>query len=241
MERVPQNVYNMVLQWESALSNTNMTAGHNATRQIRRRIVSGELAPGSRLGQAQLAEELGVSRIPVRDALLQLAAEGLVTLRPNASASVTPLSITDLEELYELRDLLEPPLCELAVPLLTTADFEVMEHELSRMDDSTDPADWLEANNAFHAAIYERAPRPRMVELVDRIRQLTDRYSRIAHQFNEESARSEHLLMLESARNAEPARLGALVRAHIASGYETMLAFLADAELEAPRAAGGLR
>lgn len=224
-----------------ALSKTNTTAGHDATRQIRRRIVSGELAPGSRLGQSRLAQELGVSRIPVRDALLQLAAEGLVILRPNASASVAPLSIGDLEELYEMRDLLEPPLCELAVPLLTDADLAAMQRELRRMDDSPDPVDWLEANNAFHAAIYERAPRPRMVELVDRIRQLTDRYSRIAHQFNEESARSEHLLMLEAARNAEPARLSALVRAHIASGYETMLAFLADTELEGPRPAGGPR
>ena len=154
---------------------------------------------------------------------------------------MAPLSIGDLEELYELRDLLEPPLCELAVPRLRSGDFEAMERELSRMDSSPDPVDWLEANNAFHAAIYERAPRPRMVELVDRIRQLTDRYSRIAHQFNKDSARSEHLLMLEAARNAEPARLSALVRAHIASGYETMLAFLADAQLEAPRVAGERR
>ena len=177
----------------------------------------------------------------MRDALLQLAAEGLVILRPNASASVASLSIGDLEELYELRNLLEPPLCELAVPLLTAGDLAAMEHELHRMDESSDPLDWLEANNAFHAAIYERAPRPRMVELVDRIRQLTDRYSRIAHQFNKDSARSEHVLMLEAARNAEPARLSALVRAHIASGYETMLAFLADAELEGPRVAGGPR
>jgi len=182
-----------------------------------------------------------MSRIPVRDALLQLAAEGLVILRPNASASVAPLSIGDLEELYELRNLLEPPLCELAVPLLTAADFAAMERELNRMDDSSDPVDWLDANNAFHAAIYERAPRPRMVELVDRIRQLTDRYSRIAHQFNEKSARSEHLLMLEAARNAEPARLSALVRAHIASGYETMLAYLAENQLDNPPAAGERR
>ena len=81
---------------ELILSTTNETAGHDATRQIRQRIVSGELPPGVQLGQSQLAEELGVSRIPVRDALQQLAAEGLVTLRPNASATVAPLSITDL-------------------------------------------------------------------------------------------------------------------------------------------------
>ena len=226
---------------ELILSTTNETAGHDATRQIRQRIVSGELPPGVQLGQSQLAEELGVSRIPVRDALQQLAAEGLVTLRPNASATVAPLSITDLQELYELRDLLEPRLCGLAVPLLTSEDFAEMERELLRMEAAGNPVEWLDANNAFHAAIYERAPRPRMVELVDRIRQHTDRYSRIAHEFNEESARSEHLLILEAARNAEPARLVALVRAHIASGYETMLTILSDELLDVTPARAGLR
>lgn len=175
-----------------------------------------------------------MSRIPVRDALQVLAADGLVELRPNASATVTPLSTADLEELYELRTAVEPQLCELATPLLTAQDLAAMERELQRMDLADDPRDWLDANNAFHAVIYRRAPRPRMIEIVDRIRQLTDRYSRIVHELNEESARREHVLIIEAARNGESARLASLIRAHLASGYEAMLAFLGERHLEAP-------
>jgi DNA-binding GntR family transcriptional regulator len=203
------------------------TAGHDAERRIGQQILSGALPPGARLSQSQLAEELGMSRIPVRDALQRLAAEGLVELRPNASATVAPLSRADLEELYELRTAVEPHLCELATPLLTPEDLAAMERELARMARSKGPQSWLDANNAFHAILYRRAPRPRMVEIVDRARQLTDRYSRLVHEHNVHSAQSEHRLIIEAARNEESVRLASLVRAHLASGYETMLAFLA--------------
>lgn len=216
------------------LGSKNTTAAHDAETRIRQRILSGELAAGVRLSQSHLAAELGMSRIPVRDALHGLAAEGLVELRPNASATVTSLSTADLEELYELRSAVEPQLCEMATPLLGAQDLAAMEHELDRMDATFDPGEWLDANNAFHAVIYRRAPRPRMIEIVDRIRQLTDRYSRIVHEHNEESARSEHLLILEAARNGEAARLASLIRAHLASGYEAMLTFLGERALEEP-------
>ena len=212
------------------------TAGHDAERRIGQQILSGALPPGARLSQSQLAEELGMSRIPVRDALQRLAAEGLVELRPNASATVAPLSTADLEELYELRTAVEPHLCELATPLLTPEDLAAMERELERMARSKGPQSWLDANNAFHAILYRRAPRPRMVEIVDRARQLTDRYSRLVHEHNVQSAQSEHRLIIEAARNEESVRLASLVRAHLASGYETMLALLAGNGLEAQQA-----
>src|SRR5574341_2129525 len=91
---------------------TGVTGG--VVARLRERILSNELGPGTRLNQADLAVELGVSRIPVRDALHQLAAEGLVLLRGRAGATVGELSIADLQELYELREAVEPLASRLA-------------------------------------------------------------------------------------------------------------------------------
>ena len=127
------------------MSGLPRTAGQSAARVIRQRILTGELAPGAMLNQNELAEEFGMSRIPIRDALRQLSAEGLVQLRAHATASVTPLSIHDLEELYELRLSLEPKLCGIAAPHLTAADIEELGHTLHALETTTDTDNWLRA------------------------------------------------------------------------------------------------
>lgn len=136
------------------------TAGQSAAIAIRRRILSGNLAPGAPLNQNDLAVELGMSRIPIRDALRLLAAEGLVQLRAHATASVTPLSLDDLEELYELRLALEPSLCRIAAPHLTAADLLELEEKLDEMGTLTDPDRWPALNNEFHHILYGRSAGP---------------------------------------------------------------------------------
>lgn len=194
---------------------------------IRDRILAGELGPGAKLNQHQLATELGMSRIPVRDALRSLAVEGLVTVRDNTTAVVASLSMEDLQELYEIRISLEPRLGRNAIPNLTTRHFSEMEELLARMGSVTEKEEWLPFNNRFHETLYEAAERTRSLEIVRSVRRQTDRYTAVHVELNQEGVDAEHRMILEAARDGHPTRLEALITAHISSSYEQMLRYLA--------------
>ncbi len=203
------------------------TAGQTATVVIRDRILAGDLPPGTKLSQHQLATELGMSRIPVRDALRSLAGEGLVTFRDNATALVAPLSMEDLQELYELRISLEPRLGRLAIPNLTESHFTEMEAMIERMASITETDVWLPLNNRFHEILYTAAERQRSLDIVGVIRRQTDRYTAVHIELNYGQVDMEHRMILEAARRGNPTRIEALITAHISSSYEQMLRYLA--------------
>jgi DNA-binding GntR family transcriptional regulator len=206
------------------------TAGQKATSVIRERILAGDLEPGAKLSQHRLAIELGMSRIPVRDALRSLAAEGLVTVTANTTAVVAELSPADLQELYEIRISLEPRLGRLAIPRLTEREFGAMEDLLDAMSATQDPDHWLPLNNEFHEVMYQAADRQRSLEIVRVIRRQTDRYTAVYIELNHELVGIEHRMILEAARQRNPMRLEALITAHISSSYEQMLRFLSFEE-----------
>ncbi len=114
------------------------TAGQQAAQLIRERILSGALAPGAPLNQKDLASALGMSRIPIRDALRTLASEGLIQMRAHATAVVSNLGVSDLRDLYELRLALEPALCRAAVHQLQSEDLSEMERWLDTMVTASD-------------------------------------------------------------------------------------------------------
>ncbi len=199
---------------------------------LRSRIISGQLGPGCRLNQAELAESLGVSRIPIRDALQALAGEGLVTLNPRG-ASVTEMSIADLQELYELRGAIEPVASRLATPNLGRAHLLRMEQLQAAMETTSDDLDWLEANTAFHATLYERSNRPRMIRLIENLRHQTDRYlhlhlRRVGHS---EHIHAEHRRILDAARRGDAPAVEALTRAHLETAHEFILRQLLEREV----------
>lgn len=209
------------------------TAGQSAARLIRQRILTGALEPGAMLNQNELALQLGMSRIPIRDALRSLSAEGLVHLRAHATASVATLSLTDLEELYEIRLALEPRLCRLALRSLTSDDTDAMATILSELEHADDAETWLPLNNAFHEALYGKSLRPRSIQIINRTRQATDRYIRIYHRFDPQTVEVEHRLIYDAAVAGHGRRLESLVAAHLADGYETMMEYVADHERDA--------
>lgn len=211
------------------------TAGQAAAKRIREQILSGALAPGATLNQNELATALGMSRIPVRDALRSLAAEGLVEMRAHATALVSPLTLDDLAELYELRLSLEPDLCARAMPHLTTEDMVEFETALLKLEGAGGDDDWLVLNDAFHEILYRRSGRPRTIEIVNRARQATARYIRVYHRLDQHTVEVEHRLIYEAARAGHARRLSALVAAHLSDGYETMLRYLAQSEASPQR------
>jgi len=208
------------------------TAGQAATRVIRERILSGELEAGTKLNQHELAADLGMSRIPVRDALRSLAGEGLVDLRARATAVVTPLTMEDLQELYELRISLEPRLGRLAVPNLREGDYRDLTEVLETMESTTEASAWLTLNNRFHETVYRAAGRRRSLEMTRLIRRQTDRYTAVYIELNHIQADTEHRMILDAARNGQTTRIEALLTAHISASYEQMLRYLASESLQ---------
>ena len=212
-------------------------AASRVASELRDAILHGEIAPGSRLSQLSLAERFGVSRIPVRDALQLLAGEGLVHPTSNATALVTGMSVPELQELYELREAIEPMATQIAVPNVGRADILTMRKQLLIMEEHGDARIWLAANAIFHAAVYRHANRPRMIELVEQLRRLTDRYLHMHLEVigQTEHLHCEHLAILSAVEGGDAALAARLTREHLATSHDYILTYL----LENPTATGG--
>jgi DNA-binding GntR family transcriptional regulator len=129
-------------------------ASEEAYEQLRSKILSGELAPGTRLVEARYARELAISQGTLREALARLAREGLVLSLPRRGTYVASLSADDVMYLYELRERIEPFATRLAMNALGPADIDYLEHQIGRIA-SKRLSDRVDADMAFHARIYE--------------------------------------------------------------------------------------
>lgn len=154
----------------------SITVADAAADELRRRIMSGEYPEGFQLKQDALAVEMGISRIPIREALVQLEGEGLVKSVPHKGAVVSELSISEIAELFELRGLLEPRLLKKSVPKLTPADFDEMDGiiaEYRRELHAQHQARWGELNTRLHAILMSKADQPRTLAIVNSLLQQT--------------------------------------------------------------------
>jgi len=181
---------------------------------LRADISSGKLAPGAVLRQAELAEQFGTSRIPVREALNSLQAEGLVQIEPNRGAFVTTLSAEELHELFDLRVLLETDVLRRAVPLHTERSLRRLEAIQHELDGETVPQEWVRLDRVFHDELYAPCARLRSLQLVASLRASVERFYLV--RLGPETRRPEW--------NDEHQRLIALVRAGDAEGACAMLA-----------------
>jgi len=147
------------------------TAQELVLSAVRDGILSGVLEPGARLRQEELADLFGTSRIPVREALRALEYEGLVSSEPHRGFMVTALDADDVEEVYDLRILLESHALRLALPLLTDDDLADLQALYDQMNNAEDPDEQLAAREHFYIRLYSATGRPRLVGLIARLRQ----------------------------------------------------------------------
>lgn len=208
------------------------SAASRVVDSLRQRMLTGDIKPGARLSQSKLATDYGVSRIPVRDALQTLAGEGLLDIG-GTTAVVRPLSIAELQELYELREAVEPTLTRIAVPNVGLAELTTMTSLAELMEANPSPAEWLSANARFHALVYARADRPRMIQLTEQLRRLTDRYLylHVGVFGNIDHLHAEHRRILDAVRRGDANATARLTRAHIATSHEFILHYLLDHEI----------
>lgn len=206
--------------------------------EIREKILSGEIKAGQPLRQAALAEELNVSRIPVREALLQLEAEGLVSFEPHKGATATELSPEQVDELFDLRALLEADLMERSIPNLTDQDLDEAESLLAELEKALSSQDyantWSELNNQFHNCLYRGANRPQSFELVNSLNQNADRYIRMHLMLagGITKAEQEHHLLLELCRARDTKKAVKLMNQHILTAKDEIKALLLKMEAE---------
>lgn len=194
------------------------TISIQVAQELRRRILAGHYPQGIKLQQEQIAAELGVSRSPVREALGQLEAEGLVVLTPQKGAQVSPISRDEIAELFELRLLVEPHLIAFAIPQMTEADLNKATAIISEMADISLDG-WGDANWRLHETLYAPAGRPGMVKLLRRTHETIGRYIRmqVMATNGRTDAHREHKLILDACRKRDVNKAVALLREHIES------------------------
>ena len=146
---------------------TLVTAQQEAYHYLRDRILSGELPGNTRVNPAEIAELLGISRMPVREALRQLHSEGLVTMRPNRAAFVSSLTAREVEELFEIRAALEVLAVRTAILAMMPDSMAELVALKDRMDRArNDPAEWLKRHDDFHQAICALGNRTRRISFL---------------------------------------------------------------------------
>jgi DNA-binding GntR family transcriptional regulator len=195
-----------------------VTAAVQASETLRRAIVNGELRAGETLRQEELAARLGVSRIPLREALRQLEGEGFVTSTPHRSVVVATVSMEELREISEIRSLLECRLLGLAIPKHTPETIRVAAQAIEEIDADENALDhWAASNWMFHSALYAPASRPRTLALAASHHLHTERYLglHIRYMNYKEEGQREHRALLNLVKKQKVDEAVALLDKHI--------------------------
>lgn len=213
-----------------------------ASELIREAILAGRLAPGARLKEQELAQALGISRTPVREALLLLQAEGLIESSPNRGAMVRAYSSEELTDMYELRALLEGHAARLAASRITKDDVSALADSCKRFRKQRlveDTRGLTTENLFFHFTIVRTSGSPKLVELVQSIIQVPLVASSFGWYSKHETRRSEdfHKRIVTALRAGDEGRAERLMKEHIFDGRDYLIARVESA---APDDARGL-
>ncbi len=198
---------------------------------IKEQIVGGAWEAGSRVNPARIAEHLGISRMPVRDALAQLDGEGLVTVRPNQGAIVTILPPNELLELYEIRAVLEGLAARKACECITAEhldELRLLSERLLRSE--VDVAQWLSYHDQFHDFVCEIGEQRHLLAEIRRIRTVVQPYLLIfLHQVSRlEMGGDEHKLLIDSLSSGNPGLADQVFSHHVMSAGRIAVQFLEE-------------
>jgi len=217
---------------DSAIPRQSLTSA--VAEKLRDQIIRGEIQEGAQLRQDAIATQSQVSRIPVREALRQLDAEGLIAIVPNRGAVVPALSPNDIEELFSIRALLEPEVLKLSIPHLTEEDCSeaetVLRKYVSELRREDHVSAWGRLNWQFHSILYSRANQPRFMAIIRNVNNSGERYTRLQLYLTQgmKRANEEHHKILELCRQREVTAACKLLRQHIQYAGESLKQALAQ-------------
>lgn len=187
--------------------------------ELRQLIVSGRLSPRQPIRQDTISHELGVSRVPLREALKTLEAEGQVIYQPHRGYSVAELSLADLLEVYRMRELLESEAARVGVERFTDTDLGRMtdaQQDIEQAADNGDLAGMISANRRFHFRLLEPCGMPRLLRTVRTLWDATDAYRAVYYNStaNRDRVRREHDAIVQAATDREAEQLVRLLTEH---------------------------
>ena len=202
---------------------------------LRQAILKGELAPGERLMEIQLAEKLGVSRTPIREAIRKLELEGLVLMIPRKGAEVAKISEKSLKDVLEVRRSLEELAIELACQRMSDSDLTDMEKAQRAFQEAVKKGNAMEiaeTDEAYHDVIYNCTRNMRLVQILNNLREQMYRY-RLEYIKDEDKRQIlliEHEKILRALRGRHLAEARAAVREHIDNQEITVLKNIKEQE-----------
>lgn len=199
------------------------TKNDYAYAELRTRILTGQLEAGAVIPQARLAEELGVSTTPLREAIRRLTAEGMIHLEAHRDARVTEVSAAEARHLYEVRASVDPLAAALAAERRTESDLTLMSRALEQLTPIRDATNLgaLMAHREFHRAVYRASGNPILVDILEKLWDKADRYRLVGLRARGDTAddsdrvAAEHHAIFDSVAGGDPESAAEVMRAHI--------------------------
>ncbi len=183
---------------------SDLALSQQVANSLKEEILSGKYPPGVRIRQEDIAEQFGASRSPVREALRMLEAEGLINLVAHTGAWISKLNLAECEEMYQLRERIEPLLLRLSIPNISESIFAELQHLATQMELTTDVEVFLKLDRQFHLLSYSGAETVLVGEMVNRLWNTTQHYRRAYSQMMAASsfkpAHYEHFLLLAAIK-----------------------------------------
>ena len=195
---------------------------------LRNAILQGRYKANQPLRQDHIAEELGVSKIPLREALVQLKAEGLVSFMPNRGAVVTEFSAKEVDEIFTMRIALETKALERAIPNLRPADFIRAKSVLEILEKEEDRTQWSELNWEFHSTLYQASQMPRLLSIIQTLHNNVTRYliiylDRLSAQ---DISQKEHLAIFNACQKRDIDAATKQLDIHLRKASKRLMEFL---------------
>jgi DNA-binding GntR family transcriptional regulator len=206
----------------------SVVANESIADSLRADILRGKLRSGQALRQDEIAAQFGISKIPVREALVLLKAEGLVNFYPNRGAFVSEISAAEADEIYVMRIALETAALARAIPHLTVADLKRAEEILRAIDREENIAKWGELNWEFHAALYAPAALPRLMETIRTLHTNIARYLvlYLAGMAYQKKSQKQHRAILEACRHGDTENAVSYLEDHLRDASTHLVAYL---------------
>jgi DNA-binding GntR family transcriptional regulator len=202
--------------------------GQHVFENLKQAVIKGKIAPGSRLIESRLAETLGISRTPVREAIHKLEREGYLKKLPRGGFTVLGFSREDIEETFGIRSILESYAARLAAIKHEEAALKPLEDKINAYQkclDNNDLDPLLKINTEFHELLYALSRSPRLVKMINDLKDQIYQYRKVILK-NERLARisnEDHRRMLEYIRRRDAEGVEKLVRDHLIRGQKAAL------------------
>src|SRR6266568_1129025 len=194
-------------------------ASHRIAEHLRTQILSGELAPGERIRQEEVATALGASRLPVREALRILHSQGLVVIRANSGAWVSQMDLDECQLTYKMRERLEPLALVESIPNLTAANLEQLNEIQERIEANDDLDEFLRLDRQLHLLTYAGNPYEELSALIERLWNTTQPYRRAYVQRSGHARdwiiNAEHRLLLDAIGRSDTQDAERILTGHI--------------------------